>query len=62
MLRGFYGGLTPESRNKLNRLAKMRSYHPGQIIYSWQMMLKRTAREVSAAGAGATQPPRSAGR
>jgi CRP/FNR family transcriptional regulator, cyclic AMP receptor protein len=35
MLRGFYGGLTPESRNKLNRLAKMRSYHPGQIIYSW---------------------------
>ena len=34
----------------------------GQIIYSWQMMLKRTAREVSAAGAGETQAPRSTGR
>jgi CRP/FNR family transcriptional regulator, cyclic AMP receptor protein len=34
MPRGFYGGLSPEARNRLNRLGRMRSYHPGQIVYS----------------------------
>ena len=33
-LRGFYGGLTPEPRKKLTRLGRVRTYHPGQIIYS----------------------------
>src|SRR5580704_816232 len=32
--RGFYGALTPESRHKLHRLERVRSYHPGQVIYS----------------------------
>src|SRR5580692_7766979 len=32
--RGFYGALTPESRHKLQRLGRVRSYHPGQVIYS----------------------------
>ena len=32
--RGFHGALTPESRHKLQRLGRVRSYHPGQVIYS----------------------------
>jgi CRP/FNR family cyclic AMP-dependent transcriptional regulator len=32
--RGFYGALTPESRHKLQRLGRVRSYHPGQVVYS----------------------------
>jgi len=35
--RGFYGALTPESRHKLQRLGRVRSYHPGQVIYSRDM-------------------------
>ncbi len=33
MPRGFYGGLSSEARNRLNRLGKMRHYDPGDVIY-----------------------------